>query len=317
MDAQGDDDDTPKKTPTAVIVRRVLVLILALACAGALLYTRVLAKKSTLGGPCSFDMHCKADAPRCMKASAEGDGVCSRPCEVGGGDCAEGIACVKVGLEERDERGVPLEGGYCVPQAVLDARKKKPAVASAPPSSWIDVPHVPGQLEGEVVIRRAHGKGAPVEVAYLVKGSLVRTKEGGAQRTIVDTSSMRVIVVDDAKKTFAGAALTAPQAEVRLDKTSEKREIAGRACDVWRLGEGREAREVCVAPGGAFLDPASRAVSPWARELAVRGVFPLRVVETGRPGHEGVALEVARFDARPLDDALFEVPKSYRNLAGR
>ena len=28
---------------------------------------------------------------------------------------------MKVELEDRDERGRPLEGGYCFPQAILDA----------------------------------------------------------------------------------------------------------------------------------------------------------------------------------------------------
>ncbi|MBN9165701.1 MAG: hypothetical protein J0I07_32425, partial [Myxococcales bacterium] len=144
------DDDGPKKTPKATIVRRSIVALLALACAGGWLYTRYLVKKETLGGACSYDMHCRSEAPRCLKQAVDASGVCSRPCDTDG-DCAPDIKCVKVELDERDERGRPLEGGYCFPQALLDARKKKKAgddgaTQAARSDSWIDVPQAPGQL---------------------------------------------------------------------------------------------------------------------------------------------------------------------------
>ncbi|MCA9587624.1 MAG: DUF4412 domain-containing protein [Myxococcales bacterium] len=314
-----DDDDGPKKTPRAVVIRRALVFALAVACGVTLVYTRWLAKKSNLAGPCSYDMHCRADAPRCMKPSADEEGVCSRPCDVDGGDCAEGIRCIKVGLDEYDDRGRPMEGGFCVPQALLDARKKKKD-AGAPPAqastSWVDVPKVPGQLEGEIVMKRER-RGAASEATYLVKGTLLRPKDAGSSRTLVDTSSMRVFVVDDTKKTVAGAALGSAPDEVQVDKTGQKDRVADRECEVWKLQVGKTTYEACVVSGGAFVDPSSRSVPAWGRELAARAMFPLRVVTRDKAGKETSRVEVVKIEARPLDDALFEVPKSYRNLAGR
>jgi hypothetical protein len=119
-----DDPDAKPKTSKATIIRRVLVGLLALACAGGWIYTRYLVKKGNLGEACSYDMHCGKASPRCLKPSAEGEGVCSRSCDTDG-DCAAGIKCLKVELDEYDERGRPIEAGYCFPQALLDARKKK------------------------------------------------------------------------------------------------------------------------------------------------------------------------------------------------
>lgn len=110
----------------------------------AWVYVRYLVPKAGLGGPCKYAMNCKSDAPRCMRPDVDEDGVCSRTCTPGApdagppdGDCAEGMKCVEIELdEERDERGMPLKGGYCFPKAFLDARKAKgkrvPAAGAKP-----------------------------------------------------------------------------------------------------------------------------------------------------------------------------------------
>ncbi|MBX3263649.1 MAG: hypothetical protein KF782_28515 [Labilithrix sp.] len=304
------DDDAPKKTPKATVVRRAIVGLLALACAGGWIYTRYLVKKEPLGGTCSYDMHCRSEAPRCLKPSAEGDGVCSRPCD-DDGDCATDIKCVKVGLDEYDERGRQLEGGYCFPQALLDARKKKrePRDGAARSDSWVDVPDAPDQLEGEILLERGGAK-----TTYEVKGTLLRLAGGkaGSKRTIVDTSTLRVYAVDDDKKTFSASQIAASPGEPRVTKTERTDTVAGRACEIWRIDEGKTAREACVVKGAAFLEPSARAASAWERELTVRGVFPLRVLEGDKP-----KLLASRFDVRPVDASGFVIPKSYKNLAAR
>jgi hypothetical protein len=129
------DDEVPKKTSKATIIRRILVFGLAFACAGGWIYTRYIVEKHGLAGPCDYDIHCLPEAPRCLKQTVDAEGVCSRACELDGGDCAADIRCVKVELEERDERGRPLQGGYCFPQSMIDARKKRRnADGGAPPS---------------------------------------------------------------------------------------------------------------------------------------------------------------------------------------
>ncbi|MBX3210114.1 MAG: DUF4412 domain-containing protein [Labilithrix sp.] len=310
------DDDAPKKTPKATVVRRAIVGVLALACAGGWLYTRYLVKKEPLGGACAYDMHCRSEAPRCLKQSLEGDGVCSRACDTDA-DCAPDIKCVKVGLDEYDERGRPLEGGYCFPQALLDARKKKRASDAGEGSaraggadSWVDVPEAPGQLEGEITLERGGAK-----TTYEIKGTLVRLAAAGARkqkRTIVDTSTLRVYTVDDEKKTFSASQIGASPGEPRVTKTDRKDTVAGRECEIWQIEEGKTTREACLVKGAAFVDPSARAASAWEKELTVRGVLPLRIVEGDKP-----KLLASKVDIRPLDASLFVIPKTYRNLAAR
>jgi hypothetical protein len=243
--------------------------------------------------------------------------VCSRPCDDDQG-CAPGIVCVKVSLDEYDERGKPLEGGYCFPQAILDARKKKPArEAAAPKDSWVDVPETQGQLEGEITVERAGGAHTTVEI----KGTLLRTTSGKGRRTVVDTAALRVYAVDDDKKTFAASQIAALPAEVVVDKTDRKDRVADHDCEIWSIEETgptgtKTAREACVAKGGAFVDPTARAASAWEKELAVRGVFPLRVVDVPAKSDKP-RLVVTKIDAHPTDASDFAIPKSYKNLASR
>lgn len=314
------DEDQPKKPARAKILRTTLAVAVALACAGGFAYVRWGMTKSGLGEPCAYKVNCGSDAPTCLKQTADEDGVCSRPCDPGV-DCAPGIACVKVELEERDDRGTPLEGGYCFPQAILDARKKKkhPAPAGAPKDSYVDVPEVPGQLEGDVEMKWEGAHGAGKTASYVVKGTLVRAAGSAHKRTIADASAMRVYHVDDEKKTFGAAALEGAASidGVKVDKTSAREEIAGRSCEVWRIQEPKMTREVCVISGGAFVDPSGRTAPTWLRELAVRTAFPLRMIERDAKDKERARMTVTKLDGHPVDAASMSIPRAYRNLAAR
>src|SRR5262249_29253100 len=157
-------------------------------------------------------MNCTKDAPRCMRESEEGPGVCSRTCDADAGDCAPDVHCMVIELDdERDERGVPIKSGYCFPQSFLDAKKAKKQKEKAPVESWIDVPD--GRLEGEVTVRGT---------TYQVKGALLRPAGGGKTRTIVDTAAMRVYAVDDDKKTFKATAIDAAPGDAQVTKTGKK-----------------------------------------------------------------------------------------------
>jgi hypothetical protein len=314
-----EDDDAPKKPTRAKVIRTAVAVTVALACAGAFAWVRWGMEKSGLGEPCAYKVNCGSDAPTCLKQTAEEDGVCSRPCDPGV-DCAPGIACVKVELDERDDRGNPLEGGYCFPQALLDARKKKPAVeAGVARDSYVDVPETPGQLEGEVEIQTERGKAAPQVTTYLVKGTLIRPAANAKKRTVADASTMRIYFVDDDKKTFGAAALEGAGSidGVKVEKTVAKDAIAGTPCEIWRIEEPKVTREVCVIHGGAFVDPGARGAATWQRELAVRTAFPLRVIERDASGAERSRMTVTRLDLHPVDAALFAIPRAYRNVAAK
>jgi hypothetical protein len=308
-----DPESPPKKSTRARAVRFVVGALLVIAAAMAWIYPRYLITKAPLGGPCTWAMHCTANAPRCLKESEEGAGVCSRACKVDG-DCAaapsasgavlQPIRCVKVELEERDERGVPIEGGYCVPQAVIDARKRPPKEPRAPRDSWIDVPEAAGQFEGEIAFS---------SMTYLVKGTLLRPILPNAKaRRIIDTATMRAYTVDDDRKSFAASALSVDQAEARITKTGKRDRVADRDCEVWQIAGERATREACVLQGAAFVDASLVAVPAWQRELAVRTAFPLRIVENGATTSVAQTVNV-----HPVDAASFAIPKAYKNSAGR
>lgn len=314
-----DDLDKPKKVTRKAKIRLAVALAIGLAATGAWVYVRYLAPKAGLGGPCRYAMNCTKDAPKCMRPSIDEDGVCSRPCEPDH-DCAPDIKCVKIELEEYDDRGVPLQGGYCFPQSFLDAKKRRPARDAGPPQdSWVDVPQGPGTVEGEIVLKWEKGgvtKGDPK--GYVLKGTLLRAAAvSGKTRTIVDTAALRVYQVDDDKKTFAPQSIDPLPGDATITKTGTKDRVAERECEVWKIDDGPTQREACILQGAAYVDPGARTVAPWLRELSVRGAFPLRVIETGAGGREVSRMTAVRFDAHPVDPALFAIPKSYKNLAAR
>lgn len=278
-----------------------------LACAGFWIWTRYVVVKQPLGGPCKWAIDCGKDAPRCMRPDVDEPGICSRACSPPD-DCAEGIRCVEVELDDRDEHGNYLKQGTCMPQTFLDARKAKArgdAGAAAPPDSWVEVPEG-DVLEGELTFR---GK------TWLVKGSLVRTPEGEGTRRIVDTSALRAFIVDDKKKTFAASAVSPIGAadDVSVTKTDRKDRVSDRDCEIWQLVEKKVRRDVCIVHGASFVEPGATTLPAWQKELTVRAALPLRVVELDAKGNETARTE-ARFTARKLDRALFAIPKSYKNV---
>jgi hypothetical protein len=312
------------KKKKRALVRIAVAAFLVLGSLGAFLYTRYGVKKAALGGECLYAMNCSKEAPTCLRL-LDDKGACSRSCDVGA-DCAPGIPCVKVGLGEYDDRGMPLEGGYCIPQTLIDARKRARTdggTEDAGPKidSWLPIPSVPAQLEAEVTFQ-TEKKGAPVGEprTFLVKGTLLRpspSASNGKKRTIVDTNPLRLFTVDDEKQTFGITALGGSAGDVKLTKTGRTEKLLDHDCEVWKLDEPRASREACIVQGGTFMDPAAHVAAPWARELATRGAFPLRVIELDTAGHEVSRLVALRFDVHPVDASLFAVPHSYKNLAGR
>ncbi|HWL87552.1 MAG TPA: hypothetical protein VNO21_17230 [Polyangiaceae bacterium] len=117
-------DELHRRRLHKVKVRMILAVVVGAVVLTLGIYIKFLRPKSVLGGPCHWAMDCESGAPACMRESLEGGGVCSRMCDAGA-DCAEGIRCVSIELDERDDRGMPLHGGYCFPQTFIDAKKHR------------------------------------------------------------------------------------------------------------------------------------------------------------------------------------------------
>jgi hypothetical protein len=284
----------------AARIRRILVFTAAAVCLGAFVYTRYIVKKGGLGERCNVDLQCAEAAPRCLKPEAEEDGVCSRSCATDG-DCQEGVRCIEVEVDDRDERGNFKKQGYCFPQALLDARKAKKRDGGRSDTAWLE-PHE-GGLEGEIVVERGGSK-----TTLEIKGSLLRLPPSGHVRTIADTTSLRVFEVDDTKQQFSASTIPSPAGDVLVKKAGREEKIGDQTCQVWSLEEGTKRREVCAIQGAALVDPRARTVAPWERELATRSLLPLQV-------QEGTETKLTvRFTPRALDPRGFTIPKAYKNL---
>jgi len=306
------DDDLPKKTSPGRWVMRGVLFALGAGSIGFWAYGKYVVKKEALGGPCTWDMHCQKEAPRCMRESGDEAGACSRPCDLGA-DCAEGIACVSVELDTRDERGMPILGGYCVPRALLDKKRGKPAHDASPADDGlVAVPHVAGQLEGELTVKAgAH------EITTWQKGTLVRAP-GDKPRVVVDTSTARVFVIDDERKTFAAHSADPMAKDVTFEKKGGREVVAGVPCETFEVHGPKWTVEGCASYRGGFAEArANAAVPAWLRELAARGAIPLRAsLKEGKDtGKDGLPFQVLSVVERPMAAELFVIPKGYKNLA--
>jgi hypothetical protein len=317
-----DDDDQPKKLSTGKKIRIAIAVTLALLAGASLLYTRYGVTKQGLAGPCKYAYHCGPDAPRCMRAPEDPQGICTRQCDPPN-DCAASIQCIDVELEERDERGMPLHGGICIPSSMLDGKKRRKPVdgGAQKDDAWLAAPAIAGQLEGEITLRTDSGSQQGQPRSYVLKGSLLKSAAnpsgGPKRRAIVDTAGMRTFSVDDDMKTFSATVLAAPPSDTKVDKTGKNLTFQGKECEVWRIDDGKSVRDACIMQGSAFIEPSARSVPAWQRELAVRGAFPIDVVERDRKGNELSHLTVTRLDLHPVDAAEVSIPKSYKNLAAR
>jgi len=310
-----DDVDQPKKLTKGKKIRIAIAVTLAVLAGASLLYTRYGVTKQGLAGPCKYAFHCGPEAPRCMRAPEDEEGICTRQCDPPT-DCAADIQCVDVELEERDERGVPLRGGICVPSSKLDAKKKrKSSDGGVKDDAWLAAPD--SQLEGEITLQFQSGGKDAGSRAYVLKGSLLKVPSNGAapkRRSIIDTSGMRLFRVDDDMKTFAATVLNAPPSDTKVDKTGKKLTFLGKECEVWRIDDGKTTRDACIIQGGSLIEPASRNVAAWQRELCVRGAFPIDVSEQDKSGKEISHITATRIDLHPVPASDMGIPKSYSNI---
>jgi hypothetical protein len=120
----GLDEERPALTRGKVVRLIIAACVMAATTAGWM-YVRYFMPKAPLGGPCQWGVQCDKEAPLCLRESLDGEGTCSRSCDAGT-DCAPGIKCVDADLNERDDEGKPLRGGYCFPEAFVERQKKRP-----------------------------------------------------------------------------------------------------------------------------------------------------------------------------------------------
>ncbi len=99
--------------------------------------------------------------------------------------------------------------------------------------------------------------------------------------------------------------------------TGEKRRVAGRDCDVWRVPDRGYAVEACVLTGAPPVDltPLEEAAGyqapAWLHTLAAAGAIPLRTATYDGAG-PGCVAEIAPMH---IHDAAFSAPEGFAKLA--
>ncbi|HEX4512654.1 MAG TPA: DUF4412 domain-containing protein [Polyangiaceae bacterium] len=181
-------------------------------------------------------------------------------------------------------------------------------------------------FEGEITMSNTEGSKPAKTITYEVKGAKMRFEapesagpmSGGY--VIFDTTSKKMIAVQDAKKTAMvmdmgamGAGLppgtppTGPKPTV--EKSGKSDTVAGYSCDPWKITEpSGEHTDVCVAQGISF-PVMGRHGGGWMSQLD--NGFPLRAVSYDATGKEKSRMEVTKIDKKSLDDAMFQVPAGY------
>jgi hypothetical protein len=206
------------------------------------------------------------------------------------------------------------------------SKKDGPGVSDAGATAAADASGA-ARFEGEIAMHVTSTRARiDQDVTYAVKGNKVRiaTPAQGRPtfRTIYDLTTHGLITVLDESHAFTsltlrpdltadGGAKERWQAK-RLETTGH---IADHDCIDWEARLGQRTAVVCVTGEKYFdlakLGTAAPVQQPWLDAL---DGFPLRSVERDEFGNEVTKSEVTRIVPHPLDDALFVIPKGYRQI---
>jgi hypothetical protein len=181
-----------------------------------------------------------------------------------------------------------------------------------------------GKFEGDIVVDVKSGSNQklPSSVTFEVKGDKVRYAPASANvRAVDDLGTQRALVISDSKRAYSEMDTKAPAdkapPQVRLEKSTKEEEVAGLPCEDWKINDGNERADVCVAKDIAFFDPAGdpkpgNAEPSWARALTTQKAFPLRVVVHNRLGKEEYRAEAFEVNWKKIDDSEFQVPAGFK-----
>jgi hypothetical protein len=127
-----------------------------------------------------------------------------------------------------------------------------------------------------------------------------------------EQKTYRTVALDDVK------ARDEPGADVKIQKTGERINLAGVTCERYQITQGELAVSACVSaiPGSFDVDKfeaSSRVdVPPWAERLLGDDLLPLQAKVTDAGGRELYSLELIEYSAGPVDEAMLALPPNYR-----
>jgi hypothetical protein len=177
--------------------------------------------------------------------------------------------------------------------------------------------------------------GARRNVRYLARGNHARLQidgthgKGAFDALIWDE---KLSVIDSGNQTFSTVALDevktekaehdADPAHVRIDKTGERTTLSGVICERYEMDDGPVHVSACVSGlSGTFDVDKFEAVSgvdvpAWAEKLLDEQLMPLQASARDASGKELYAIDLVRYEAGPVDEALVSLPRAYHAAEG-
>jgi hypothetical protein len=201
-------------------------------------------------------------------------------------------------------------------------------------------------FEGKVSFKMSPAKGQPQEIAYSIKGDKLRIEipsqaASGLGGMIYDPAKHEMTIVMDAQQMYMVQAVPTSDAgsngdkagsQGSLEKSGEKEKILGYDTQkyVSTAADGTKS-ELWLAEGlGTFMMPGAGGPmggrgmrggrggagaggnEGWARALAGKDLFPLRVITHGKDGD--FRMEATAIEKQALPDSLFSPPAGYQKF---
>lgn len=186
----------------------------------------------------------------------------------------------------------------------------------------LPTPAAAQDFEGTVTYKMTMGP-MTMDMTQFIKGKKVRQEMGspmGNVVTIIDTETGRMgmqvpgqpmqVMDMEAMKAMAGQAAGAEAAKPEVTATGQTETIAGYSCEHYKLVQGAQQVDVCVASGLGFIagsgdGPASSLDMDELRELFKDGYFPLKMTASTPQGD--MVMEAVSLERKSLSDTLFNI----------
>jgi uncharacterized protein DUF4412 len=173
--------------------------------------------------------------------------------------------------------------------------------------------------------------GARRNVRYLARGNHARLQMDGIQAKGAFDALIwdeKLSVIDSEHQTFSTVSLDdvktdkakhdADPDQVRLNKNGERKDLDGVICERYEMDDGPVHVSACVTGlSGTFDVDKLEAISgldvpAWAEKLLDEELMPLQATARDASGKELYAIDLVRYEAGPVDDALVSLPRTYR-----
>jgi hypothetical protein len=220
------------------------------------------------------------------------------------------------------------------PQQGPGAAATPPALAAGPAGERNERPSTDENMgrsfQGVIELRLKARAGQERGLRYLARGNVARLQvDGVGGKGAFDALlwGENISVIDNARDTYRSFDLDSietsnEERRVSIDKTGDRRMLAGVGCERYEINDGPTHISACVtALAGTFSADKLEALSQldvpgWVEELLAQQLMPLEATARDASGRELYSLELVRYAAGPVDDSMLALPSNYRPALG-